>query len=74
MEFLFHYYLIHAYFKKCSSITAKKMIGEHNNVTPEVNILSYLFKMNRMFFANLKDFSFILLLFSLKIIHFKNIK
>ena len=33
MEFLFHYYLIHAYFKKSSSITAKKMIGEHNNVT-----------------------------------------
>ena len=29
--------------------------------------------MNRMFFANLKDLSFILFLFSLRIIHFENV-
>ena len=29
--------------------------------------------MDRMFFANLKDLSFILFLFSLRIIHFKNV-
>ena len=34
----------------------------------------YLFKMNGMFFANLKDLSFILFLFSLKMIHFRNVK
>ena len=32
---------------------------------------TYLLKMNRMFFANLKDFRFILFLFSLQIIYFK---
>ena len=36
-----------------------------------VNIL--IFKMNRILFANLEDLSFILFLFSLRIIHFKNV-